>query len=46
MSSNNKAIKEFNKKGYCIIDISKKYVKGPKMPVFKMSRMHEMWLDK
>ena len=26
--------------------VSKKYVKGPKKPVFKMSRLHEMWLDK
>ena len=26
--------------------VSKKYVKGPKKPVFKMSRIHEMWLDK
>ena len=25
--------------------ISKKYVKGPKMPVYKMSHLHEMWLD-
>ena len=26
--------------------VSKKYVKGPKMPVYKMSHLHEMWLDK
>lgn len=26
--------------------VSRKYVKGPKMPVFKMSHLHEMWLDK
>ena len=26
--------------------VSKKYVKGPKTPVFKMSHIHEMWLDK
>ena len=26
--------------------VSKKYVKGPKMPVFKMSNLQEMWLDK
>ena len=26
--------------------VSRTYVKGPKIPVFKMSRLHEMWLDK
>lgn len=26
--------------------VSKKYVRGPKTPVFKMSHLHEMWIDK
>ena len=26
--------------------VSRTYVKGPKKPVFKMSHLHEMWLDK
>ena len=26
--------------------VSRTYVKGPKMPVYKMSHIHEMWLDK